>query len=131
MLNNLSMSKLSPKQLNLLSILLEMNAWEQKNSTPLQTQSGRALYFQLAQTFLEPDECDGVMLKQRMGDASERSMRDHMRLFQEAGLLTEKCGTQDARTRQIVPTEKFTEDLIEHLDHFMRLLESHYLLLEK
>ena len=54
-----------------------------------------------------------------------------MRSFEEAGLLTEKSGIQDARTRQIIPTEKFTEDLVEHLDHFMRLLESHYLLLEK
>ena len=80
---------------------------------------------------MAPDACDGVMMKQRVGDASERSLRAHMRSFEEAGLLTEKSGIQDARTRQIIPTEKFTEDLVEHLDHFMRLLESHYLLLEK
>lgn len=131
MLNNQSMSKLSAKQANLLSILVALNAWELKNCDPLQTQSGRSLYFQLAQALLAPDEGDGVMMKQRLGDASERSMRDHMRLFQEAGLLTEKSGTHDARTKQIVPTEKFTEELRQHLDHCISLLESRYLLVEK
>jgi DNA-binding transcriptional ArsR family regulator len=131
MLDNQGVSKLSSKQANLLSIMVALNAWEQNYSVPLKTQSGRSLYFQLAQALLAPDACDGVMMKQRVGDASERSLRAHMRSFEEAGLLTEKSGIQDARTRQIIPTEKFTEDLVEHLDHFMRLLESHYLLLEK
>ena len=131
MLNNQSMSKLSPKQANLLSILLALNAWEQKHSAPLKTQSGRALYFQLAQSSLAPDGYEGVMMKQRVGDASERSMRDHMRLFQEQGLLKEKSGIQDARTKQILPTQKFAEELQLHLDQFTRLLESHYLLIEK
>jgi hypothetical protein len=125
------MSKLSPKQANLLSVMLAMNAWELKNSAPLKTQSGRALYFQLAQSSLIPDGSEVVMMKQRVGDASERSMRDHMRLFQEEGLMTEKNGSKDARTKQILPTEKFTEELRLHLDHFAHLLESHYLLIEK
>ncbi len=125
------MSKLSPKQTNMLSILVALNAWEQKHNPMLQTQSGRSLYFQLAQILLAPVEGDGVSMKQRLGDASERSMRDHMRLFQEAGLLTEKSGTQDARTRQIVPTEKFTEGLRQHLDLCIELLEDRYLMVEK
>ena len=125
------MPKLSPDQANLLSILVALNAWEQKNRPPLLTQSGRSLYFQLAQVLLAPNEGDGVLMKQMLGDASERSMRDHMRLFQEAGLLTEKSGIQDARTKQIVPTEKFNEELRQHLDHCIRLLESRYLLVEK
>jgi hypothetical protein len=129
--NNRFMPKLSPDQANLLSILVALNAWEQKNRPPLLTQSGRSLYFQLAQVLLAPNEGDGVLMKQMLGDASERSMRDHMRLFQEAGLLTEKSGIQDARTKQIVPTEKFNEELRQHLDHCIRLLESRYLLVEK
>jgi hypothetical protein len=115
----------------MLSILVALNAWEQKHNPMLQTQSGRSLYFQLAQILLAPVEGDGVSMKQRLGDASERSMRDHMRLFQEAGLLTEKSGTQDARTRQIVPTEKFTEGLRQHLDLCIELLEDRYLMVEK
>ncbi len=125
------MAKLNPKQVNLLSILVELNAWEQKNSPLLQTQSGRSLYFQLAQALLAPDEGDGVLMKQRVGNASERSIRGRMRSFQEAGLLTEKCGTLDARTKQIAPTDKLTEDLIKHLDLFKSLIENYYLLLEK
>ncbi len=125
------MPKLSPDQANLLSILVALNAWEQQNSPPLLTQSGRSLYFQLAQVLLAPDEDEGLSMKQMLGDASERSMRDHMRSFQEAGLLTEKNGTQDARTKHVVPTEKFTEELRQHLDQCIRLLESRYLLLEK
>jgi hypothetical protein len=125
------MPKLSPDQANLLSILVALNAWEQKNSTLLQTQSGRSLYFQLAQVLLTPVEGDGLSMKQRLGDASERSMRDHMRLFQEAGLLTEKSGAQDARTKQIVPTEKFIEGLRQHLDLCIELLEDRYLMVEK
>jgi hypothetical protein len=125
------MRKLSPKQANLLSILVTLNAWEQKNSASLHTQSGRSLYFQLAQVLLAPVEGDGVSMKQRLGDASERSMRDQMRSFQEAGLLTEKNGTQDARTKQIVPTEKFADDLRQHLDLCIGLLEDRYLMIEK
>ena len=125
------MSKLSPKQANLLSMLVSLNAWEQKNSSCLHTQSGRSLYFQLAQVLLAPVEGDGVSMKQRLGDTSERSMRDHMRSFQEAGLLTEKSGTQDARTKQIVPTEKFTAELRQHLDLFIGLLEDRFLMIEK
>jgi hypothetical protein len=131
MLNNLSMSKLSRKQVDLLTILVALNAWEQKNCPSIETQSGRSLYFQLAQALLTTDEGEDVLMKQRMGDASERSMRDRIRSFQEAGLLTEKSGTQDARTRQIVPTEKFTEGLRQHLDLCIELLEDRYLMVEK
>jgi DNA-binding HxlR family transcriptional regulator len=46
------MVKLTPKQTNLLSILLALNDWEQKNSDSLQTLSGRSLYFQAAQALL-------------------------------------------------------------------------------
>jgi hypothetical protein len=131
MLNNLRMSKLSPKQVNLLTILVALNSWERKNCPTIETQSGRSLYFQLAQALLTTDEGEDVLMKQRLGDASERSMRDRMRSFQEAGLLTEKSGTLDARTKQIIPTEKLTDDLIRHLDLLMGLLESRYLLVEK
>jgi hypothetical protein len=131
MFNNLRMSKLSPKQVNLLNILVALNAWEKKNCPSIETQSGRSLYFQLAQTLLTTNEGEDVLMKQRLGDASERSMRDHVRSFQAAGLLTEKNGTLDARTKQILPTEKLTNDLISHLELFMRLIENRYLLVEK
>ena len=65
MLDNQGVSKLSSKQANLLSIMVALNAWEQNYSVPLKTQSGRSLYFQLAQALLAPDACDGVMMKQR------------------------------------------------------------------
>jgi DNA-binding HxlR family transcriptional regulator len=97
------MRKLSPKQANLLSILVTLNAWEQKNSASLHTQSGRSLYFQLAQVLLAPVEGDGVSMKQRLGDASERSMRDHMRSFQEAGLLTEKTAPKTPEPSRSCP----------------------------
>ena len=84
-----------------------------------------------AQVLLAPIQGEGLLMKQIAGDASERSMRDHMRYFQEAGLLTEKNGTLDARTKQIMPTDKFIEELRQHLDHCIRLLESRYLLVEK
>ena len=60
--NNRFMPKLSPDQANLLSILVALNAWEQKNRPPLLTQSGRSLYFQLAQVLLAPNEGDGVWM---------------------------------------------------------------------
>jgi hypothetical protein len=125
------MKKINPKQESLLSVLIALNAWEQKNCPSLQTQSGRYLYFQLAKSLLASHEGKGGLIKQMVGDASERSIRDHMRSFQEADLLTEKSGTQDARTKQIVPTEKFTEGLRQHLDLCIGLLEDRYLMVEK
>jgi hypothetical protein len=70
------------------------------------------------------------MLKRRVGHVSERSIRTRLRTFQDAGLLLEKCGAQDARTKQILPTEKFTAELCQHLDHCIELLENRYLLIE-
>lgn len=124
------MLKLNPKQANLLSILVALNDWEQKYSASLQTQSGRSLYFQLAQALLAEDAQGGVMLKRRVGHASERSIRDCLRIFQEAGLLLEQSGVQDARTKQIVPTDTFIRELCKHLYHSIALLEDRYLLIE-
>lgn len=125
------MTKLNLKQTNLLEILIALNAWELEEKTELQTQSGRSLYFQLAQAMLASESAGGVSLKRRVGTACERSIRERIRTFQQAELLCVKGNDKDARTKQIVPTKKFAEDLAKHLDHCIELLESQFILIEK
>ena len=90
------MTKLNLKQTNLLEILIALNAWELEEKTELQTQSGRSLYFQLAQAMLASESAGGVSLKRRVGTACERSIRERIRTFQQAELLCVKGNDKDA-----------------------------------
>ncbi len=125
------MNKLNPKQANVLSVFIALNAWGQNEIEAFQTQSGRSLYYQLAQTMLDTESTGGGLLKQGHGRVCERAIRGRIRKFQKAGLLVVKCSHQDRRAKQIVPTEKFVKDLSKQLDHCIGLLENRYLLIEK
>lgn len=96
------MTHLTPKQMSLLSILLRLNAWEQKCITSLQTQEGRAQYFQRAAALLA---ADGLGL----------------------GLAPESLSGMAVG----LTSEAFVEDLSKHLDHALGLLENHFLMVEK
>ena len=96
------MTHLTPKQMSLLSILLRLNACEQKCIASLQTQEGRAFYFQCAAALLA---ADGLGL----------------------GLAPEALSGMAVG----LTSEAFVENLSKHLDQALSLLENHFLMIEK
>lgn len=124
------MRNLTEKQLQLLELLIALNDWEWGQNGELKTLSGRSLYYQLARAILD-DRKKRTALKQRLERLSERSIRDRMRAFEAKQLLECQPGTLDARTRKLVPTEKFFDMIEQHLAHCQKILESRYFLIEK
>lgn len=124
------MQQLTRKQLQILQTLIDLNDWEVMQKKELATQSGRTLYFQIAKSIRKGPQKRSY-LKQRTGNVSERSLRGRMRSFEHLNLLECLAGAEDARTRKLVPTQKFIDLVALHLNSYQKILESHFLLVEK
>lgn len=125
------MSPLTEKQLHLLSFLVALHDQETNGFDALHTQSGRTLYFELAKTMLDDQTRQTAGLKQRLGRLSERTIRNRMRSFEEMGLLKVHPRSADGRTRELVATEKFAQELKLHLDKCGVILEKHFYVIDK
>ena len=115
---------------NLLRILIEINQWEDSQGRELQTVSGRDLYFRIAATLLDDSAGKKQPLKQLSGRITDRATRNRIREFQELGLIDVVDNEDDARTKRVVPTEKFIRRLNHHLHLFKRLFDVRYLMVE-
>ncbi len=101
------MNELSRRQQSALLSLADMNLWEAVNCAPLNTVSGRFLYFKIAQQVMR--EGTGVQaLKDLHVDAhlSERAIRLKLREFEREGWIESVTTPSDKRTRQLVVTPK-------------------------
>jgi hypothetical protein len=116
---------------NLLQILIDINLWEVHQGRELQTISGRDLYFLIAATLLT--DADGKLqsLKLLNGRMTDRATRNRIREFQELGLVDVVDNEDDARTKRVVPTEKFIRRLNHHLHLFKQLCGVRYLMVDK
>lgn len=116
---------------NLLQILIDINLWEVHQGRELQTISGRDLYFLIAATLLT--DADGKLqsLKLLNGRMTDRATRNRIREFQELGLVDVVDNEDDARTKRVVPTEKFIRRLNHHLHLFKQLCGVRYLMIDK
>lgn len=125
------MSPLTEKQLHLLAFLVPLHDQEVGGCEALHTQSGRTLYFELAKTMLGDPSHQSAGLKQRLGRLSERTIRNRMRAFEQMGLMKVHSRAADARTRELVTTEKFEQELKLHLDKCGLILEKHFYVIGK
>lgn len=114
----------------MLDLLIALNDIEALQGRAFSTLSGRTLYYQMAKTFCQHRQQPPV-LKARLGKLSERAMRDRLRAFEEDHWLECQPGRWDARTRKLVPTDKFFDLLEKHLCRCQQALESRYFLIEK
>ncbi len=116
---------------NLLQILIDISLWEVHQGRELQTISGRDLYFLIAATLLT--DADGKLqsLKLLNGRMTDRATRNRIREFQELGLIDVVDNEDDARTKRVVPTEKFIRRLNHHLHMFKQLCGVRYLMVDK
>jgi hypothetical protein len=124
------MLQLTEKQLRILDLLIELNDLEVMQHEQLATRSGRTLYFQIAKS-IRKDPRKRSYLKQRTGNVSERSLRGRMRSFEHLNLLECLAGVEDARTRKLVPTQRFIDLVALHLSSYQKVLETHFHLVSK
>lgn len=125
------MTPLTEKQLRLLAFLVALNDQEVNGCEALHTQSGRTLFFELAKTLLGDPTTQAASLKQRMGRLSERTIRNRIRTFEQMELLKVLPRVVDARTRELVATEKFEQELKVHLDRCGVILDKHFYVIDK
>lgn len=116
---------------NLLQILIEINQWEDSQGRELQTVSGRDLYFKIAATLLDESVGKKRPLKLLSGRITDRATRSRIREFQELGLVEVVDNEDDARTKRVVPTDKFIRRLNHHLHLFKQLCDARYLMVLK
>ena len=116
---------------NLLQILIDINLWEIHQGRELQTVSGRELYFRIATTLLDDSTDKKQPLKLLSGRITDRATRNRINEFQELGLVDVVDSEDDARTKRVVPTEKFIRRLNHHLHLFKQLCDVRYLMVVK
>ena len=116
---------------SLLQILIDINLWEVHQGRELQTISGRDLYFMIAATLLTDADGKPQSLKLLNGRMTDRATRNRITEFQELGLVEVIDNEEDARTKRVVPTEKFLRRLNHHLHLFKQLCEVRYLMVAK
>jgi hypothetical protein len=114
----------------LLRLVVQIREWETCQSQCLGSGSGRDLFFQLAASYLNPLSTPPY-IKQLQGRHSERTLRLRLREFAQEGLIEIVSDTPDQRTRQIVPIEKFKQLLNEHLNLTRKMLDQHYIVIDK
>lgn len=116
---------------NLLQILIDINLWEVHQGRELQTISGRDLYFLIAATLLTDADGKSQSLKLLNGRMTDRATRNRIREFQALGLVEVIDNEDDARTKRVVPTEKFIRRLNHHLYMFQQICQNRFLMLDK
>ena len=125
--------KLSPSWWGLISSLAELHQWELENLPILSTLTGRHLYYRMAEETFHPEMALTKALKDLFGGAhfTEKALRSRMREMERQGLIETITRQSDARSKQLVPTEKFHELLQAHAEQVRHSFDKHYLLIEK
>lgn len=113
--------------------LAELHEWELLNSPLLGTLTGRHLYFRMAKRAVGEREHLSRALKDLTGGSSytEKALRTRMREMESDGYIESLSGLEDGRSKYLMPTEKFYEELYLHANQVKRILEKNYLLIEK
>jgi len=126
-------ANLDPSWWGLVSSLAELHQWELENLPLLSTLTGRHLYYRVANETFHPEEALTKALKDLFGGAhfTEKALRSRMREMERDGLLETIIRKSDARSKQLVPTEKFHALLQTHAEQVKRSFDKHYLLVVK
>jgi hypothetical protein len=129
----------SAKQINtgqltaIVANLAELHEWEIEHAPLLDTLTGRHLYFRIAQRAVGDRALLSRALKDLMGGSvfTEKGLRTRMREMEKAGYIASVCGEEDARSKYLMPTEKFYEAIYLHADQVRRIFEKDFLMIEK
>lgn len=130
---------MNPKDMNtgqltaIVASLAELHEWELGHSPLLNTLTGRHLYFRIAQRAVG----DRSLLSKALKDLTcgsgytEKALRIRMREMEADGYIASVNGQEDARSKCLMPTEKFYEAVNLHADQVRRIFEKDFLMIEK
>lgn len=113
--------------------LAELHEWELNNAPLLATLTGRHLYSRIAQRAVGDHALLSRSLKDLMGGSgyTEKALRIRMREMEASGYIASVNGADDARSKYLMPTEKFYEAIYLHADQVRRIFEKDFLMIEK
>ena len=113
--------------------LAELHQWELENHPLLMTLTGRHLYYRLAQESVKNEHVLTRALKDVSGGMhfTEKALRTRMRQMEREGLIKAVPRPDDARSKQLIPTEKFNALMYQHAEQVKKIFDKHFLLIEK
>jgi DNA-binding MarR family transcriptional regulator len=113
--------------------LAQLHEWELDHAPLLSSLTGRHLYFRIAQRAVGDRALLSRALKDLMGGSgyTEKALRTRMREMERDGYIASVTGEEDARSKYLMPTEKFYEAIYLHADQVRRIFEKDFLMIEK
>jgi hypothetical protein len=113
--------------------LAELHQWELENHPLLETLTGRHLYYRLAQESVNNKYVPKRALKDVFGGMhfTEKALRTRMRHMERQGLIEAVTRPDDARSKLLIPTEKFNALMTQHAEQVKKIFDKHFFLIEK
>ena len=113
--------------------LAELHEWELKFCPLLTTQTGRHLFFRIAQRAVGERVLLSRALKDLMGGSNytEKGLRNRIREMEKEGYIVLKSGEKDARSKYLMPTDKFYDAIYAHAEQARRIFGEDFLMIEK
>ena len=117
----------------LIKCLSALHAWELDNLPPMQTTTGRHLYYMVANRAVAEQGQLDKSLKDLFTSShfTERALRNRMQEMSEQGLFTTYQSSADGRNKHLIPTEQFYEHVFEHAQQIRRLLREAFLMIKR
>jgi DNA-binding MarR family transcriptional regulator len=117
----------------IVSSMAELHQWELEHHPLLETQTGRHLYYRMAQEAAKEGSSFSRALKDVFGDMhfTDKALRTRMRQMEREGLVQAIPRTDDGRSKQLVPTDLFHKLLRQHAEQIKCIFDRHFLLIEK
>ena len=118
---------------SLVSSMAELHQWELENHPMLLSLTGRHLYYRLAEESVKNDQSMTRALKDFFGGMhfTEKALRTRIRQMEADGLIQAVTSQEDARSKHLVPTEKFNALITAHAEQVKKIFDKHFLLIEK
>jgi DNA-binding MarR family transcriptional regulator len=127
-------SDINTRQLTaIVANLAELHEWELDHAPLLNTLTGRHLYFRIAQRAVGDRALLSKALKDLTGGSgyTEKALRTRMREMEKEGYIASVNGEDDARSKYLMPTERFYETIYLHADQVRRIFDKDFLMIEK
>jgi DNA-binding MarR family transcriptional regulator len=127
-------SEINTRQLTaIVANLAELHEWELDHAPLLNTLTGRHLYFRIAQRAVGDRALLSKALKDLTGGSgyTEKALRTRMREMEKEGYIASVNGEDDARSKYLMPTERFYETIYLHADQVRRIFDKDFLMIEK
>lgn len=119
--------------ISLMHGLAELDEWERSNSTLFQSVTSRYLYFKIA----EKSVIEGALVNRSLKDLyqtpflSEKALRIRLREFEREGFIESVQAGHDKRSRFLIPSEKFYENVCRHAEQAKKIFSENFYLIKR